>query len=169
MGQPLLCPELWEAQPAQTQLPLHVGQQTWQGTEQTSTGRSHCVWTMTEKEQEELESGQDGFSGRKNLPEVPRECPSVPLDHRGSATPVLSQDCAWFREEHTVPLGSFLALPSQLSTQHRSHPKAGSCWERRLPGGQETPRRAGGPTVARAAALLQPGTRDNIPFPLQSL
>lgn len=115
------------------------------------------VWTVTKKEQEELGSGKDGFSGRKSPPEVPSDCPSVPLEHSGSAAPVLSQESAWFREEHTVLLGSFLALPYQLSTMHRSHPRAGGCWERRFPGGQEAP------TVARAAALLDLEPRITFP------
>lgn len=122
-----------------------------------------CVWTMTEKEQEELEGGEDGFSGRKSPPEVPSDCASVPLDHSGSAAPVPSQESAWFREDRAVPPGSFLALPYQLSTMHRSCPKAGGCWERRLPGGQEL---AEAPAVARAAALFQPGAGGNVPFPL---
>lgn len=150
----LLCPELWEAQPVQT----HLWESRHGRLQNKHPWEVHTVG-MDNVEQEELKSGEDGFSGRKSPPEVPSDCLSVPLEHSGSAAPVLSQKSAWCREEHTVPLGSCLALPYQLSTMHRSRPKAGGCWERSFPGGKEAL------TMARAAA----GTQDNIPFHLQRL
>lgn len=46
----------------------------------------------------------------------------MPSDHSlSSAAPVHSQKFAWFREEHDVPAGSFLALPYQLSTTCTDH------------------------------------------------
>lgn len=116
-----------------------------------------CVWTLTEKEQEELGSAEDGFSERKNPPEVPSGCLSVPLGHSGSASPVLRQECAWFGEEHTVPLGSLLALP--YSSAQGTDPTP-----RLL--GKEAPRRAGGPQCGQGSCS---GTWDNIPFPLWCL
>lgn len=118
-----------------------------------------CVWTVTEKEQEELGSGEDSQEGKTHQ----RFLLTVPLCHW-----ITVDQLHQFSARNVPGLGrntlSHLAAswPCPTSSAQFTDPIP-----RLL--GKEAPRRAGGPTVARAAALLQPGTWDNIPFPLQHL
>lgn len=88
------------------------------------------------------------ISGRNSPLQVPSNCPSVPSDHSLSAAPVQGRKFARFREEHDVPVGSFLALPYQISTTCTDHVPSLEAIEKggcKLPGREE---------LAKAATLL---------------
>lgn len=87
-------------------------------------------------------------SGRNSPLQVPSNRPSVPSDHSLFAASVQGRKFHQFREEHDVPVGSFLALPYQLSTTCTDHVPSLEAIEKggcKLPGREE---------LAKAATLL---------------